>query len=163
VLDLLTLSTSPHPMPSPIPPDRDALELALPARPENVSMIRRAVAAFAENAGLDEDAVADVSLAISEACANVVVHARRPGDDAPETTLTVRATVTQDRLQLVIADDGLGLAPRTDSPGLGLGLPLMASLSSSLELREADGGGTEVWMAFALEPMGPPIPFGPTA
>lgn len=136
------------------------LVLTLPARPENVVVVRRAVGAFARTLGFDEDGVADVALALSEACANVVVHAYR--DAAQETVLEVRATCSDEGLAVVIGDHGGGMLPRTDSPGLGLGLPLMASLASTLELREAPGGGTEVWMTFDRRrhtPSPDPIPF----
>ena len=148
-------------MPTPASPSGEDLLLTLPARPENVARVRRAVGAFARTMGFDEDGVADVALALSEACANVVVHAYR--SEATETVLEVRATCTDEALEVVVADQGGGMAPRTDSPGLGLGLPLMASLASTLELREAPGGGTEVWMTFErrrLMPAPDPIPFG---
>lgn len=127
-------------------PEREDLVLTVPARPENVALIRRAVGAFAHDAGFDEDGVADVALALSEACANVVIHAYRA--DLQDAVVEVRATWSDVALAVVVADHGGGMAPRTDSPGLGLGLPLMASLTSTLELREAAGGGTEVWMTF---------------
>ena len=42
------------------------------------------------------------------------------------------------------------MAPRTDSPGMGLGLSLMASESDRFEIRAAEGGGTEVLLRFGL-------------
>jgi anti-sigma regulatory factor (Ser/Thr protein kinase) len=128
-------------------PETEGLELAVPARPENVAVLRRAVTAFAQTAGLGEGTAADVALAVGEACANVVVHAYAE-DDSAGPVLEVRARLAGARLLVVVADHGGGMAPRTDSPGLGLGLPLMATLASSLELRESTGGGTEVWMTF---------------
>ena len=53
-------------------------------------------------------------------------------------------------LCLLVRDHGCGLAPRTDSPGLGLGLPLIAESASSLEVRTPGGGGTEIRMRFDL-------------
>ena len=159
------MSTFPHPLPPSPPPDADELQVTLPARPENVAVVRRAVSEYARRAGLDRDAVADVALAVSEACANVVVHAYDAAGTPASTTLEVRAAVRDGGLTLVVCDHGHGMAPRTDSPGLGLGLPLMASLASSLELQETPGGGTEVWMTFALRPSDAPapIPFDRTA
>lgn len=111
-----------------------------------VSRIRSAIGSLGRRAGLDADRLADVALAVGEACANAVVHAyadREPG------VLRVTADITPDGLEIVIADHGSGMAPRPDSPGLGLGLPLMASLTSALEVRVAEGGGTEIRMVFA--------------
>ena len=42
------------------------------------------------------------------------------------------------------------MRPRPDSPGLGLGLPLIAQMAASFEVHERDSGGTEVRMRFAL-------------
>ena len=51
---------------------------------------------------------------------------------------------------VVVADEGRGMLPRTDSPGLGLGLPLIAQMTQSLEVHDRQGGGTEIRMSFAL-------------
>ena len=49
--------------------------LSLPARSENLSTIRRAVSDFAVALGVDEETIADLRLAVNEACSNVVRHA----------------------------------------------------------------------------------------
>ena len=43
------------------------------------------------------------------------------------------------------------MLPRADSPGLGLGLPLIATLAESLELGTGDDDQTEVRMTFDLD------------
>ena len=45
-------------------------------------------------------------------------------------------------------DEGTGLAPRVDSPGLGLGLGLIAQVADSADVRAPETGGTEVVMRF---------------
>jgi serine/threonine-protein kinase RsbW/stage II sporulation protein AB (anti-sigma F factor) len=50
----------------------------------------------------------------------------------------------------VVADRGRGIVPRPDSPGLGLGLPLIATLAESLELGTGRSEETEVRMTFDL-------------
>ena len=52
-------------------------------------------------------------------------------------------------LVVVVCDTGIGITPRPDSPGLGLGMPLMASVTNSFRVVSADRG-TEIHMAFAL-------------
>jgi serine/threonine-protein kinase RsbW/stage II sporulation protein AB (anti-sigma F factor) len=121
------------------------MELALTALPAQVSIARRAVGDLAIVAGLDDDQRASVALAISEACSNVVVHAYA-GTDPGE--LRVWAQAAEGRLTVTVGDRGRGMCPRSDSPGIGLGLPLMASLCSTLEVRERHGGGTEICMLF---------------
>ena len=56
-----------------------------------------------------------------------------------------------ERLTVVIRDRGRGIVPRPDSPGLGLGLPLIATLAETLELGKEDADHTEVRMTFRLD------------
>ena len=117
---------------------------------DNVAPLRHAVVDLAVTAGADERVQTDLALAVGEACANVVVHAYPPGDVGP---LIVHANVI-DRGEIVITvvDQGQGMTPRPDSPGLGLGLPLIANLSDRLEIQEGpDGVGTQLEMVFALK------------
>jgi serine/threonine-protein kinase RsbW len=55
-----------------------------------------------------------------------------------------------ERLTVVVHDEGRGMLPRPDSPGLGLGLPLIATLAESLELGTGSEDRTEVRMTFLL-------------
>jgi anti-sigma regulatory factor (Ser/Thr protein kinase) len=97
----------------------------------------------ARDCGLDEGQVHDVALAVSEAATNAVVHGYR-GEAG---TIHVSASMSESELTIVISDKGPGLVPRTDSPGLGLGLPIIASLASRVEL-VSEGEGTHVHMVF---------------
>src|SRR3712207_8472400 len=100
------------------------------------------------NAGADADLRTDLALAVGEACANVVVHAYPPGDVGP---LIIHAKVNGSEIVITVCDQGQGMVPRPDSPGLGLGLPLIANLSDRLEISDGpDGVGTELQMAFDL-------------
>ena len=58
--------------------------------------------------------------------------------------------LTDGALTVVVSDEGRGILPRPDSPGLGLGLPLIATLAESLELGTGDDEQTEVRMSFRL-------------
>ncbi len=55
------------------------------------------------------------------------------------------------RLLVVVRDEGRGIVPRTDSPGLGLGLPLIATLAEALELGTDEMQRTEVRMSFRVD------------
>jgi serine/threonine-protein kinase RsbW len=48
---------------------------------------------------------------------------------------------------VTVADSGGGLVPRADSPGLGVGLPLIAQLADRLDVRSGDEG-TQIRMSF---------------
>ena len=107
---------------------------------------RRAISAFAAAAGATDRALDSVAVCISEAITNVVVHAYRH-DDRPG-RVEVEAELDGDWLWVRVRDQGRGLEPRLDSPGLGLGLPLIAQLSASSEIVSPEQGGTEIIMRF---------------
>lgn len=118
------------------------------ATPENVGVLRHAVCDLARAAGADEATLGEVALAVSEACGNAVVHAYPDGRPGP---LTVEADARDHELRVRVADRGRGLAPRPDSPGMGLGLPLMTRLAQALRIDHGPGGtGTEVRMTFVI-------------
>lgn len=126
------------------------------AIPEYVAEARKSVAAYAGEIGAPDELVADIMLAVSEAATNTVVHAfvdRDPG------MLRVVAEPGTDVLVISVIDDGSGLKPRSDSPGLGLGLPTIGQLVESFDIRDGHGGrGTEVRMVFTLPGMRAPAP-----
>src|ERR1700709_1514802 len=85
------------------------LELKLPARAENVAVVRHAFGGFAEALAVDEQTLADIKLAGTEACTNVVIHAYE-ADDIGD--LEVDATIDDQRLTVIIRDNGRGIVPR---------------------------------------------------
>jgi anti-sigma regulatory factor (Ser/Thr protein kinase) len=89
-----------------------------------------------------------IGLAVTEAVTNAVLHAYvdgAPGD--------VRVVVCAEsrRFVIVVRDWGRGMRPRADSPGLGLGLPVIARIADDLRVESADGenAGTLIRMHFA--------------
>ena len=98
--------------------------------------------------GADPGTLSDVLLAVSEVVTNCVVHAYRgqPGGE-----VAIEARRNGHTLMLSVADEGAGMAPRHDSPGLGLGLPLVGRVASKVDITTRDGGGTLVSMSFDLD------------
>jgi anti-sigma regulatory factor (Ser/Thr protein kinase) len=127
--------------------DEPDLVLTLPARAENVAVVRHAFGGLGDVMDVADQTLSDIKLAVTEACTNVVVHAYPGRDDGP---LGVTATVDEGSLTVVVRDHGRGIVPRPDSPGLGLGLPLIATLAESLELGTGPDEETEVRMTFEL-------------
>jgi serine/threonine-protein kinase RsbW/stage II sporulation protein AB (anti-sigma F factor) len=127
------------------------MRLVLPARSENVSLVRHALAGLAEAAGMDDAGIADVRAVATEACVNVAVHAYDEGEAG---ALEVVASIADGSFEIIVRDFGHGFRPRVAPAGaeqsLRLGLPLIATLASSFELRGNPGGGTELRMALAL-------------
>jgi anti-sigma regulatory factor (Ser/Thr protein kinase) len=125
-----------------------AVRLELPALAENVAVVRQAVAGVASALGVEDPLLADLKMAVSEACANVVLHAYDEGRGAME----IEFQPDHALLTVVVRDRGRGVHPRLDLDGtsLGLGLPLMAALCDEVEVRHGNGSGTEVRLAFNL-------------
>jgi anti-sigma regulatory factor (Ser/Thr protein kinase) len=122
--------------------------MRLPARAENVAVVRHALAGLAEQIGMDETGVADLKTVVTEACMNVVVHAY-PGESGP---LMVEAEPDSEGLTVTVSDSGSGISPQAESErtSLKLGLSLIAALSSSFSISGGLDRGTEVMMRLPL-------------
>jgi serine/threonine-protein kinase RsbW len=120
-----------------------------PAVAENVSVARRSVTAFAKEHQVPEPCRGDLRIAVTEIVANAVVHAFR--DRPAPGAVTVSARALEDRIEVVVRDDGDGMAARSDSPGMGVGLPLVRRIADEMDQREPPGGGSELWMCLMFD------------
>lgn len=118
-----------------------------PAVPDSVAEARNALTSFAEEAGADLEELEAIRLATSEAVTNAVMHAYDKGDRG---TVQVSASYVEDEFWLLIADAGNGLRPRSKSPGLGLGLALIAQIADDFQILSRGSGGTELRLRFKL-------------
>jgi serine/threonine-protein kinase RsbW len=122
------------------------LVLRFDATAHNIAPARHAVAGRARDAGLSDAQVDTVALAVSEAMTNAVVHGFSGGEAGH---IVVTASRQEAGFVITVSDDGGGMAPRPDSPGLGLGLPIIAQVAASLDVRsDPELGGTKVCMTF---------------
>jgi serine/threonine-protein kinase RsbW len=119
------------------------------AEPSIVRQLRRSVTDFATTAGFSERVLDDLRTCVTEAVTNSVVHAFRGG--RPPGTVTVVAKLEGDGLVIIVSDDGIGFRPRTDSPGLGLGITMIAALADSMSVGVSEAGGTSLCMAFSRQ------------
>ena len=126
---------------------RDGTVLRLAIEPEAAGRARRAAVALATELGAAPEARESIAVAVTEAVANVVVHAYRLGGDG---MVEVALRGDDDCLEVVVSDTGVGMRPRDDSPGLGLGLGLMAALADQFEVTPGEAGGTDVRLGFRL-------------
>jgi serine/threonine-protein kinase RsbW/stage II sporulation protein AB (anti-sigma F factor) len=118
---------------------------AFPAVAASVPAARHMTVEYLRTVQTPDPPLSDIALALSEALANSVVHAytdRDPGE--------VRVTVhfVDDEVEIVVEDDGRGLLPRTDSPGIGLGLPLIARVADRFDTWTSPGEGTRLCIWF---------------
>jgi serine/threonine-protein kinase RsbW len=125
------------------------VRLTLPARPENVAVIRHVMGAFAEALQLPPDLVEDMRLAVTEACTNVVRHAYHDGEPGP---IDVVIRPNGDELELIVSDEGAGIGPSPDLAGPGLGLPLIAALADHVEIEHGRNRGSRLAMSFRCRP-----------
>lgn len=117
------------------------------AVPASVPVLRSDIAAFARKAGVTEPLLSSVKLAVSEAVTNAVLHAyvgRRTGQ------VRVAARIEHGCLTVEVSDDGSGMMPRLDSPGLGVGLPFIADTADALDISSSPRGGAQLTMTFEL-------------
>jgi anti-sigma regulatory factor (Ser/Thr protein kinase) len=124
------------------------VEATFPAVAASVPLIRSAVTAAALDAGATPQQIDAARLAVTEAATNVVLHAY----DATAGSIHVSVSVIDDELQIVISDDGFGIRPRTDSPGIGAGMAIIARSCTRLEVGKSESGGSRLLMRFALQP-----------
>jgi serine/threonine-protein kinase RsbW/stage II sporulation protein AB (anti-sigma F factor) len=122
----------------------EPVELSLPATPESVAVARHAATSYAEDVGADPDAVA---VAVSEIVTNAIMHAYREREAG---TVEVTADLNSTHMVIVVTDQGRGMGPNPDSPGLGFGLSMVSSLADEVGIESGKGGGTRLWMRFPL-------------
>jgi serine/threonine-protein kinase RsbW len=117
------------------------VRLTIPAKPEYITLSRLALAGLSRVRPLPEDTLADLKLALTEACSNSVRHAYGDGEGHVAISFELR----DDRLIVEVADDGSGfdLQEPTDGGGDlsegGLGIAIIRSIADEVEI----GGGPD--------------------
>ena len=124
----------------------ERIEIEIAAAAAGVPLVRHALRGLLSGLEVPDDVTADIALAVTEACTNAVVHAYPDGAGA----IRVTASHVDGGLVVTVRDHGGGMAPRVDTPGLGVGLPVIAAIAQSVEIDSPAGGGTEVRMRFSL-------------
>ena len=121
--------------------------LTIPAKAEYVTLCRLALTGISRHWPLSDETLADLKLALTEACSNSVRHAYAGG----EGSVDIRYELHDDRLVIEVADDGEGFvptgAPDSDSELAegGLGIAIIRSIADDLEIgTRADGRGSRL-------------------
>ena len=143
-----------------VPPERqpDAgkgpvsqMQLEIPARSVYVGVVRLALASVARQAGLDEERVDDLRIAVSEACANAVLAE----DDSPASVVRVAWREEPDRVVVEVVDDGRHTLPNPEDSLVGaermdMSVALLRSLvdECSFEPRPEGGMTTRLTLLF---------------
>jgi stage II sporulation protein AB (anti-sigma F factor) len=122
-----------------------SIRMSLAAEPASVPRARHVVSEFADEHGANAEAVA---VAVSEAVGNALIHGYRDGGNG---AVGITAKLEADRVVITVEDDGVGMRPHPNAPGLGLGLPLVGRFADSLEI-ESRQQGTRLVMGFLRWP-----------
>lgn len=112
-----------------------AFQQHVSAKPLSLAVIRRELGDLLREQPFPPDRIADVRLAVSEACANAVMHAYPDGEAG---TLLVTAGICIDALVITVRDYGCGLP--MGRPPAGLGFTLIHALADAVDTTDADPG-----------------------
>jgi serine/threonine-protein kinase RsbW len=134
-------------------PEAAVVRLSFPAKTDYLLLARLALSGLAREAPVDEELLADLKLAVTEACGNAVRHAYPEG--AGE--VCVSYIVGEDSIVMIVEDQGAGIAP-DESLELkpapldgGMGMSIIGAIVDDLDVRTgADGRGTVVRMTKRL-------------
>ena len=130
--------------------------LTFPAKPDYLVLARLALSGMVRAYPLDPDVLADLKLAVTEACGNAVRHAYE-NEDGP---VTVSFSIVAERLEIVVEDRGAGLevtpGEEWEMPGepeSGMGMAIIRTVVDELSVtRGADDRGTVIRMTKHLTP-----------
>jgi serine/threonine-protein kinase RsbW len=122
----------------------DRFTLVIPARPEYLLLARLALTGVARLAQADEEALADLRLAVTEAAANACRHAYSDGQG----DVTIQLTLSDDQqLEVIVEDDGPGFESesvtewRAEELGEdGMGLAIIRAIAEDVEIGPRESG-----------------------
>jgi serine/threonine-protein kinase RsbW len=119
------------------------VRLTIPAKPEYITLSRLALAGLSRVRAFPDDTLADLKLALTEACSNSVRHAYENGEGHVDISFELR----DDRLIVEVADDGSGFeleqAVKSNEDVLsegGLGIAIIRSIADEVEIGGGPGG-----------------------
>jgi anti-sigma regulatory factor (Ser/Thr protein kinase) len=139
------------------------VRLAIPPEPRLLGTVRLVVGIVARKAGLDEEGIEDLKVAVSETCAVAVADLIRTGRPDPIEIDLVEAV---DRFGVEVRDRAPGVGPHTkdaDTDGevddRQFGLALVAALVDDLKTATLEGGGnrTSFWLRRGPDLLPPPL------
>ncbi len=121
-----------------------AVRLTIPAKAEYITLCRLALTGLSRLRDLPDETLADLKLALTEACSNSVRHAYAD-DDAGVVEIVYE--LQPDRLVIEVADNGEGFDPAVaadaeagDMTEGGLGIAIIRSIADELEIGTREGG-----------------------
>ncbi len=125
-----------------------SVRLEIPPQSAYVAIARLAITSLGRAAGLDEEKLDDLKIAISESCANAVLCVQESGDESP---IDISFTARHDVLEVVVSHAGTVVGDpneaAADSQGFStqrvMSMALLRSLVDELDLSPRAGGGMQ--------------------
>lgn len=115
------------------------MSLEIPPKPQFVSLCRLALTAVCREHQFTDDDIADLKLAITEACSNSIRHAYDESTDQTAAKVFVTYEMQDDRIVVEVKDHGRGFeyqgANSDDLPEGGLGISIIRAVVDELEVR----------------------------
>lgn len=144
-----------------VPKKNDTYHMKVPAKSENLDIIRKFVSGIAEPIGFSDEEVYQIELAVDEASANIINHAYQD-TDSDEEKIQVTVKTRKDKIIIIIADKGRGFDPSSlETPDMdqylkerrqgGLGVHLIKTLMDEVDFRIKPGVRNEVKMVKYLQ------------
>jgi serine/threonine-protein kinase RsbW len=124
-----------------------SVALSIPARPEYVALCRLALTGLARTRALSPELVADLKLALTEACSNSVRHAYEEGRAG---VVEVRYELAEDRISIEVLDEGAGFDPQAlknaqeELDEGGLGIAIIRAVTDELDIGIRSEGGSRL-------------------
>jgi serine/threonine-protein kinase RsbW len=119
------------------------VSLVIPARAEYIALGRLALSGLLRPLAVEPEVIADMKLALTEACSNSIRHAYEGGRNG---AVEIRYELAVDRLAVEVSDDGDGFDPEIleIEPGEldegGLGIAIIRALTDDLSIGPRSGG-----------------------
>jgi serine/threonine-protein kinase RsbW len=130
------------------------VSLTIPAEPRWLALCRLVLSGLCRLGPVDDEALADLKLAVTEACSNSVRHAY--GEDGASGLVSVRYELSPRAVSVEVADSGLGFRFDQPVPELGpqpdeevredeMGLAIIHALVDEVEIGAGpEGRGTKI-------------------
>jgi serine/threonine-protein kinase RsbW len=123
-----------------------AVRLTIPAKPEYITLCRLALTGLSRLRPLGDETLADLKLALTEACTNSIKHAY----EGREGSVQITYELSGDTLAIEVADEGRGFdhEPGTDDEDDltegGLGIAIIQAIADEFEIGPRAGGGSRL-------------------
>jgi serine/threonine-protein kinase RsbW len=116
--------------------------LTIPAKAEYITLCRLALTGLARVRPFQEETLADLKLALTEACSNSIRHAYSDEEDGH---VQISYELGDDRIAIEVVDDGEGFDPEAHDPAGeelaegGLGIAIIRSIADEFALDSTAG------------------------